>query len=261
MDCAANSEPPRPKNQLLATLRPSVFQAIRPHLTAVEITVRQVLHEAGAPIRSVYFLETGWVSMLAHMENGDSAEVGLIGSEGFVGLPLLLASDSDDTEAMVQGPGTALKMDAAAFRSELERQPAFRTLLLRYMLVHYGQVTRTAACNWRHNIQQRLARWLLMAHDRAEANRFPMTHEFLSMMLAVRRAGVTMAAGALQERGVIRYERGAMEVVDRPRLERMACECYGIARSAQDRLFHAPLAWPTAIHASPLADPVTKDER
>jgi len=128
----------------------------------------------------------------------------------------------------------------AAFRGELGRTPALRDLLLRYALVHHGQVARTAACNGRHHTEQRLARWLLMAHDRAEGDGFPMTHEFLSMMLGVRRAGVTVAAGALQRAGLIRYERGRIEVTDRPGLESASCECYGVVRRAYDRLLGPP---------------------
>ena len=170
------------------------------------------------------------------MEDGDAAEVGLAGYEGMVGLPILLGADHDDIEAMVQVPGTALRMGAQAFREDLERIPAFRTLLLRYALVHHGQVARTAACNGRHHIDQRLARWLLMAHDRAKGDEFPMTHEFLSMMLGVRRAGITVTAGQFQKAGYIHYERGCIEVTDRPGMESVACECYGIVRRAQDRL-------------------------
>jgi Crp-like helix-turn-helix domain len=156
-------------------------------LHPVELHLRPTLHAPGEPIAAVHFPETGCVSMLAALEDGNDAEVGVIGSEG-----------------MVQCPGTALRMDTAAFRAELERTPALRTLLLRYALAHHGQVARTAACNGRQHTEQRLARWLLMAHDRAEGDDFPMTHEFLSMMLGVRRAGVTVAAGALQRAGLIR---------------------------------------------------------
>src|SRR3954452_4510715 len=124
-----------------------------------------------------------------------------------------------------------------------DRIPALRTLLLRYALVHQEQVARTAACNGRHHIDQRLARWLLMAHDRAEGDDFPMTHEFLSMMLGVRRAGVTVSAGSLSKAGFIRYERGRIEVTDRPGLESVACECYGIVRRASDRLFGVAEGW------------------
>ena len=175
--------------------------------------------------------------MLAYLEDGDAAEVGLVGRERMVGLPLLLGGD---LEAMVQCPGCALRMDAAAFRDALERVPALRTLLLRYALVHHGQVARTAACNGRHHIDQRLARWLLMAHDRARTDEFPMTHEFLAMMLGVRRAGITVAAGQLQRAGFIRYERGCVEVTDRPGLESASCECYGVVRRAQERLLGPP---------------------
>ncbi|GGC56556.1 hypothetical protein GCM10011504_38660 [Siccirubricoccus deserti] len=141
---------------------------------------------------------------------------------------------------MVQSPGTALRMDAQTFREALEHIPTLRTLLLRYALVHHGQVARTAACNGRHHTDQRLARWLLMAHDRASGDGFPMTHEFLSMMLGVRRAGITVAAGQLQKAGFIHYERGRIEITDRPGLESAACECYGVVRRAQDQLLGLP---------------------
>ena len=231
---------PAPRNRLLAALPPDDLARLWPRLEAVELPFRKVLHAPGEPIEAVYFPKTGWSSMLAYLEDGDAAEVGLIGREGMVGLPVLLGADHDDIEAMVQGPGTALRMDAASFREELERLPALRTLLLRYALVHHGQVARTAACNGRHHIDQRLTRWLLMAHDRAKENVFPMTHEFLSMMLGVRRAGITVTAGQFQKAGYIRYERGCIVVTDRPGLESVACECYGIVRRASDQLLGLP---------------------
>jgi CRP-like cAMP-binding protein len=231
---------PTTRNRLLAALPPDVLAQIWPRLKAVELPFRDVLHEPGKPIEAIYFPETGWVSMLAYLESGDAAEVGLVGRDGMVGLPVLLGADHDDIEAMVQAPGTALRMDTQAFNEELERLPALRSLLLRYALVHFGQVARTAACNGRHQIDQRLARWLLMAHDRAEGDEFPMTHEFLSMMLGVRRAGITLAAGTLQKAGHIHYQRGRIEITDRPGLESVACECYGVVRRAQDRLFGMP---------------------
>jgi CRP-like cAMP-binding protein len=237
----ADQPTPAPRNRLLAALPPDDLAMLWPRLDTVELPLRKVLHAPGEPIEAVYFPETGWASMLAYLESGDAAEVGLVGYEGMIGLPVLLGADRDDIEAMVQSPGTALRMDAQALREELERIPAFRTLLLRYALVHHGQVARTAACNGRHQIDQRLARWLLMAHDRASGGDFPMTHEFLSMMLGVRRAGITVAAGALQKAGFIRYERGSIEVTDRPGLESAACECYGVVRRAQDQLLGLPL--------------------
>ena len=229
-----------PRNRLLTALPPDDLAELLPQFQPVELELRQILHEPGKAIGSVYFVETGWVSMLAYMEDGDAAEVGLVGREGVVGLPILLGADCNDLEAMVQAPGMALRMDAAAFRQALEQIPALHALLLRYALLHHGQVARTAACNGRHQIEQRLARWLLMAHDRADGDRFPMTHEFLSMMLGVRRAGVTVAAGVLQKAGLIRYGGGIVVVADRPGLEAVACECYGVVRRAQDSLFGLP---------------------
>src|SRR3954463_9050732 len=184
----SRSSPPR-RNRLLMALPPDDLVRLRPRLEAVELPLRQVLHAPGKPIGAVHFPETGSGSTLACMEDGDAGEVGQIGNEGMVGLPLLLGGDSDDLEAVVQSPGTALRLDAQAFHESLEQIPALQTLLLRYALVHHGQVARTAACNGRHPIDQRLARWLLMAHDRSEGDEFPMTHEFLSMMLGVRRGG------------------------------------------------------------------------
>lgn len=232
---------PTTRNRLLMALSPDDLARLWPRLEAVELPFRQVLHAPGKPIEAVYFPETGYVSMLAYMEDGDAAEVGMTGYEGMVGLPVLLGADHDDIEAMVQSPGTALRMEAQAFREALEHIPTFRTLLLRYALVHHGQVARTAACNGRHLTDQRLARWLLMAHDRSQGDEFAMTHEFLSLMLGVRRAGITVAAGLLQKAGFIRYDRGRIEVTDRPGLESVACECYGIVRRASDRLFGMPV--------------------
>jgi CRP-like cAMP-binding protein len=232
--------PPAPRNRLLAALPPEDLARLWPQLEAVELPLRRVLHAAGEPIAAVFFPESGYASMLATLEDGDAAEVGLIGCEGMVGLPVLLGADHDDLEAMVQNAGAALRLGKAAFRQEFDRIPAFRTLLLRYALVHHGQVARTAACNGRHHTDQRLARWLLMAHDRAKTDEFPMTHEFLSMMLGVRRAGITVAAGQLQKAGFIRYERGCIEVTDRPGLESASCECYGVVRRAYDDLLGPP---------------------
>ena len=231
---------PTPRNRLLAALPPEDLVRLRPRLESVELVFRKTLHAPGEPVTAVYFPETGYVSRLAGMDDGDAAEVGLIGPEGMVGLAVLLGGDRDGFETMVQVPGTALRMEAGAFRAALEDIPSLRPLLLRYVLAHVEQVARTAACNGRHHTDQRLARWLLTAHDRVEGDAFPMTHEFLSMMLGVRRAGVTVAAGALQKAGLIRYERGRMEITDRPGLEAAVCECYGIARRTEDRLLGPP---------------------
>jgi CRP-like cAMP-binding protein len=228
---------PALRNRLLLALPPDELSELWPKLEPVELEMREILQHPEQPQSAVYFIETGWMSMLAYMEDGDAAEVGLVGNEGMLGLQLLLDDELDDLEAMVQGPGTALRMSAAAFHEALERLPNFRRLLHRYALVQHGQVARTAACNGRHHIDQRLARWLLMAHDRAQGDTYAMTHEFLGMMLGVRRAGITVAAGTLQKAGLIRYGTGKMTITDRPGLENASCECYGVCRRAQDRLF------------------------
>jgi CRP-like cAMP-binding protein len=184
----------------------------------------------------VLFVESGMCSLLATLEGGEQVEVGIVGREGLVGLPLVFGDDRSLVEARVQVEGTALRMDRAALRDGMEGSAALRRLLHRYALAFQAQVTLTAACNARHAIEQRLARWLLIAHDRAGADEFPITHEFISMMLGVRRPGVSLAAGVLQKAELIHYARGRMEVTDRPGLEAASCECYHVARREFARL-------------------------
>jgi CRP-like cAMP-binding protein len=229
--------PIRPRNRLLNAVPPEELEQLLPRLDLVELPMRAVLQEPAMPMQAVHFIESGYCSMVATFRNGDSAEVGVVGPEGMVGLPLLLDDELDDLEGMVQAPGTSFRMAAPAFREALTRLPGFARLLRRYALAHHGQVARTAACNGRHLLNQRLARWLLMAHDRCEDDTFPITHEFLAMMLGVRRAGVTVAASALQKAGLVRYARGRVTITDRPRLEAAACECYHVVRRAEARLF------------------------
>jgi CRP-like cAMP-binding protein len=224
------------RNRLLAALPPDRLAWLRPKLEPVELPYGQSLYLPERPITAVHFVETGVVSTLASFKDGALVEVGVIGREGLVGLPLILGADAAPIEARVQMAGTALRLDAEAFREELGQSPAWGALLLRYALAFHAQVAQGAGCNARHSLEQRLARWLLQAHDRAEGNEFPMTHEFLALMLGVRCAGVTGAAGALQEAGFIRYERGCIEVIDRSGLEAAACECHGIVRREFERL-------------------------
>lgn len=228
------------RNRLLTALPPDSLARLAPQLEPVELVLRDVLHRPEELIERVYFPETGWCSILAPLEDGDSAEVGLIGHDGLVGLPVVLGEPSDDVEALVQCSGTALTMPAEQLQLAMAQDTALRTLLLRYALLHHTQVARTAACNGRHQIDLRLARWLLMAHDRNDGDEFPMTHEFLGMMLGVRRASVTLAAGLLQKAGLVHYRAGRITITDRPGLENASCECYGVVRRAADRLFGLP---------------------
>jgi CRP-like cAMP-binding protein len=212
----------------LLTALPSVdFKRLAASLTPVTLTLKQNLLEAEEPIGAAYFIETGMVSYLNYLEGGEAQEIGLIGSEGMIGLPLILGVDQAPFGAMVQMEGTALRLSPTALRQAFNESETLRTRLLRYMQALHIQVSQTAACNNHHSLDERLTRWLLMAHDRAGNDQFPMTHEFMSMMLGVRRAGVTVTAGALKHAGLIHYTNGDITILDRPSLEAMACECYG----------------------------------
>jgi CRP-like cAMP-binding protein len=224
------------RNRLLAALSADDYAMWAPHLTRVNLAFRATLHHAGEPVVAAYFPEQGYASMLATLGDGEAAEVGMIGFEGIIGLPLLFGTDRSPVEALVQSGGSASRLPAEIFQRAVEERPALRALMLRYAMAFNTQVTMTAACNGRHRVQQRLARWLLMASDRTDNDEFAMTHEFLSMMLAVRRAGVTVAAGALQKSGFIRYEQGRIRITDRRGLEAAACECHAIARREYERL-------------------------
>lgn len=223
---------PTPRNHLLAALPPESLARLWPFLEPIEFPLRHTLHRPDTAITTIYFPETCMVSMVAVLEDGTGAEVGLVGPEGLVGLPVLFGADRDDLEAIVQHAGRALALNVLAFREAQEADPALQEMLMRFALSYHQQVARTAVCNRRHHTEQRLVRWLLMAHDRTEGNQFPMTHEFLAMMLGVRRAGVSVAAGALQKAGLLRYERGVITIRDRHGLEHAACECYRMIRRA-----------------------------
>jgi CRP-like cAMP-binding protein len=222
--------PARPRNHLLVALPPDELARVLPRLERVELTVGQVLHRPEQPITAVYFPETGWISTLQLLSDGGAAEVGHAGQEGMAGLPLVFGVDTSAAESIVQASGTALRLSAEAFRKALEHCPVFRDLLLRYALAFNEEVAQTAACNGQHVLEQRLARWLLMAHDRSEGDDVPMTQDFLAIMLCVQRPGVSIAVGHLQTMGYIRSGRGTITVVDRHGLEEASCECYAAAR-------------------------------
>jgi CRP-like cAMP-binding protein len=224
------------RNGLLAALPPDDFALLAGSLKPVTLELKRVLYEPDQPIESVYFIESGSVSMLSPIGDGDFAEVGLVGREGLVGLPVVLGDDSSTTETLVQMPGVALRVQEAALKEALDRSAGLRRLLLRYAQAFHNQVTQTAGCNSSHTLDERLARWLLMVHDRAEGDTFPMTQEFMSMMLGVRRAGVSVTANVLQKAGAITYHYGTMTVTDRAILKGAACKCYGIMRQQFERL-------------------------
>ena len=225
-----------PANRLLALLPRQDYARLRPHLEPIALAYRQSLYLANRPIKFVYFIETGVGSLVNTMANGDAAEVGTIGNEGMVGLPLVLEDERAPTAVYVQVPGTGLRIAASRFSRELARSASMRTVMHHYAHAFFNQVAQSAACNQFHSLEQRCARWLLMTHDRMDSNAFTLTQEFLAMMLGVQRTGVSAAAGALQRDGLIDYTRGHVTIKNRRGLERRSCECYGISKREFDRL-------------------------
>jgi CRP-like cAMP-binding protein len=216
-----------PGNTLLSALPSAEMSRLHPMLTRVRWVNGQGLHEANERIEHVLFVEQGFASMVAQSDGGDGVEVGLIGREGMVGYPVLLGEQAASyNQAVVQTPGGALRMSASALRGNLNAMPVLHRLLSEALQVYMAQVAQTAACNSQHSLSQRLARWLLLAHDRTDGDELALTQEFLGTMLAVRRAGVTTALGSLQAAGVIDQRRGRVIIRDRPGLEAAACSCY-----------------------------------
>jgi CRP-like cAMP-binding protein len=224
------------KNQLLTALPPQLLSRLLPRLRLVSLKTRDSLMVPDTPIEAVHFVESGFVSLVMSLEDGTQAEVGLVGREGMVGLPLVTGVDTSFPEAYVQLEGSALRMEARVFRTAMEEEPALRTLLLRYLEAMTSQVSQTAACNGRHDLEQRLARWLLMAHDRADGDEFQITQEFLALMLCVYRPSVSVVASTLQRAGMIRYGRGHMIILDREALEATACDCYRLVKRRFERV-------------------------
>jgi CRP-like cAMP-binding protein len=225
-----------PANRLLGLLPPRDYARLLPHLHRIPLEYRQSLYRANRPIGFVYFIETGVGSLVNTMANGQAAEVGTIGNEGLVGLPIVFGDDRAPTSVYVQVPGAGLRMKATLFKKELAQSASMRTVMLRYAHAFFNQVAQSAACNHFHSIDRRCCRWLLMTHDRMQSDEFMLTQEFLAMMLGVQRTGVTAAAGALQRAGLIRYARGNVTIIDRRGLLRRSCECYGISKREFDRL-------------------------
>jgi CRP-like cAMP-binding protein len=235
-DAPVANTAPQSRNHLLAVLPPNEFLEIKPHLTIVELGPKQRLAEPNNPIPAVYFPLDAVVSVSASGESGGAIEVGSIGCEGMVGLPLLFGSDRSTNGMLVQIAGEAERMASDALLGELGRNPNFRRLLHLYVQCFVTQLSQSTACNRLHAAEQRLARWLLICRDRVGRDEIPITHETMALMLGVRRATVTEAAGSLQSRGFIRYRRGVVTIVDRSRLEAAACACYQIVRDEFDRL-------------------------
>lgn len=223
-------------NAILNALPHAQFVPLAHRCETVELTLAQVLSEPGAPLSHVYFPVNGFLSLVVKMDTHPGLEVGMIGREGMLGSELVLGLMSTPFRALAQGAGSCLRMPAQDFRTELAHSPALQAVCHSYLLVRVHQLARTAACERFHMIGPRLARWLLMSQDRAHASTFHITHEFMALMLGVRRVGVTMAASALQRSGVIEYHRGSLTVLDRPGLIAQACSCYEADKATHQTL-------------------------
>jgi len=214
------------ENHLIELLPPADRERLLAQCETVDLVLSAIVCEAGMPTRYAFFPLGGFISLVAPIDGRPGLEVGMVGREGMLGSQLALGVETAPLRALVQGVGTARRIESAAFRRELRRSAALRHTMERYLYVLMAQLASSAACLRFHLIGPRLARWLLMSQDRAHADQFPLTQEFVATMLGVRRVGVTGAAGALQRRGLIQYHRGALTVVDRPGLLAAACSCY-----------------------------------
>jgi CRP-like cAMP-binding protein len=228
--------PGQSKNRLLNSLSHEDYERLHPYLHPVEFEYKRSLYEADQQIEFVYFLETGVASLVNTMKNGDAAEVGTIGNEGMVGLPVIFGDSQAPTNVYMQVAGRGLEMKAKLFWREMQRSSSLRMAMLHYAHAFFNQVAQSAACNTFHHLERRCCRWLLMTHDRMQADQFPLTQEFLAMMLGVQRPGVTLVAGALQRAGLIRYTRGKVTILDHAGLIKRSCECYAVSKREFDRL-------------------------
>ena len=223
-------------NRLLATLPDRDRQRLLARCDRVELASGDILHEAGTRLRHVYFPTGSFISLVTPLDACAGLEIALVGDEGMVGVSILLCVSASPRHHLVQGAGSAWRMSAASFRSEIERSPALRRRLNRYVYVKMHQFAQTAACIRFHVVEARLARWLLMTQDRSHSNEFHATHEFLAYMLGVRRVGITKAATSLQRQLLIRYKRGAIIILDRAGLEAQSCGCYQSAKDLYERI-------------------------
>jgi CRP-like cAMP-binding protein len=222
-------------NSLLAALPRTEYQHLLAGMEPVKLTCGEVLYQPGEPIRHTYFPNDCLVSLLAVVEGRMVLEVGLVGSEGMVGISMALGVGVSPVRALVQRTGTAMRMKAARFLREFRQNPSLQRELFRYTHASMAQATQIAVCSRFHLLEARLARSLLMTCDRAQSNEFRLTHEFLAHTLGVRRVGITKAAGALQQRKLISYSRGGIRVLDRKGLEAASCRCYQIVKNVHDR--------------------------
>lgn len=224
------------KNHLLNALHKAEYDRLFSELELVKMPLGHVIYEAGGHLKNVYFPTTSIVSLLFVMENGDSAEIAVVGNDGIVGISLFMGGETTPSRAIVQSEGYAYKLNASFLKEEFNRAGPVMRLLLRYTQALITQMAQTAVCNRHHTIEQQLCRWLLLSLDRLDSLELIMTQELISNMLGVRREGVTEAAGKLHRLGLINYSRGRITVLNRPGLENVVCECYQVVKDEFDRL-------------------------
>jgi CRP-like cAMP-binding protein len=224
------------RNQILAALPDEDFERLLPHLELVPVELGWVVYEAGIQLKYLYFPIDCIVSMLYVMEDGSSAEIAVVGNEGLVGIALFMGGETTPSRALVQSAGHAYRLKAAVMKQEFAKGGTLQHLLLRFTQALLTQMSQTAVCNRHHTVEQQLCRWLLLSLDRLSSSEVMMTQELIANMLGVRRESVTERARKLQDAGLISYSRGHISVIDRPKLERYACECYAVVKREYDRL-------------------------
>jgi CRP-like cAMP-binding protein len=224
------------QNRLLAHLPADAFDMLRPHLQRVQLDRHEVLQEPNRRVKKVHFIESGVATLFAHTKRDGRIEVGIVGRFGVIGVPVVLGTMLATHRCVMEVGGEALQIGSKDLRRLMEEHPAIRQQLMNYIQALLIQYSQTAFCNACHPLEERLARWLLLARDRLDDNTIPLTHELFSMMLGVRRSGVTIALGELEAAGVVRKRRGAVEITDRALLEQRTCECYGIIAAEYRRL-------------------------
>lgn len=225
------------ENRLLAGSQESELERLLPNLEPVTLKLGAVLYESGERMDYVYFPTTAIISLLYIMENGATAEIGVVGNDGLVGIAIFMGGDTTPNRAVVQSAGDTVKIRSAAMKEEFTRGGRFHNLCLRYTQALITQISQTAVCNRLHTVDQQLCRWLLLSHDRLSTDRLIMTQDLIANMLGVRREGVTHAAKRLQNEGYISYVRGDISILDRKGLETCVCECYQVVREEYNRLF------------------------
>ena len=224
------------QNHILDALPQPERERLFPHLKLVTLPLGKVLYESGDTLRHIYFPIDSIVSLLYVLKNGESAEIAVVGNDGAIGVALFMGGETTTNRAIVQSAGSAYQLTGARLKEEFQRHGETLHILLRYTQALLTQMAQTAVCNRHHTVDQQLCRWLLLSLDRLSASELVMTQELIAGMLGVRREGVTEAAGKLQKLGVIKYSRGHIKVLDRPRLEQLSCECYAVVKKETDRL-------------------------